>query len=64
MPSYSSALHFIAACWLAFVGVWLVASVSTKRTVYCESPGERARYWLLLLVAYVLLTHEEDFPIR
>lgn len=62
MPSYSSALHFIAACWLAFVGVWLVASVSTKRTVYCESPGERARYWLLLLVAYVLLTHGRRFP--
>ena len=62
MPSYSSALHFIAACWLAFVSVWLVASVSTKRTVYRESAGERARYWLLLLIAYVLLTQGRRFP--
>jgi protein-S-isoprenylcysteine O-methyltransferase Ste14 len=62
MPSYSSALHFIAACWLVFISVWLVASVSTKRTVYRESRGERARYWLLLLIAYVLLTQGRRFP--
>ena len=62
MPSYSSALHFIAACWLAFVSVWLAASVSTKRTVYREGAGERARYWLLLLIAYVLLTQGRRFP--
>jgi len=62
MPGYSSALHFITACWLAFVSVWLVASVSTKRTVYRESAGERARYWLLLLIAYGLLTQGRRFP--
>jgi len=62
MPAYSSALHFIATCWLAFVTVWLVASVSTKRTVYRESAGERARYWLLLVIAYVLLTQGRRFP--
>jgi protein-S-isoprenylcysteine O-methyltransferase Ste14 len=61
MPSHSSALHFIATCWLAFVGVWLVASLSTKRTVYRQSAGERARYWLLLLMAYVLLTQGRRF---
>ncbi|MGB9474712.1 MAG: isoprenylcysteine carboxylmethyltransferase family protein [Candidatus Udaeobacter sp.] len=62
MSGYSSALRFIAACWLVFVGVWLVASVSTKRTVYRESLGERARYWLLLVIAYVLLTQGRRFP--
>ena len=62
MPGYSSALQFIAACWLAFVSVWLVASLSTKRTVYRESAGARARYWLLLVIAYVLLTQGRRFP--
>jgi protein-S-isoprenylcysteine O-methyltransferase Ste14 len=62
MAGYSSALHFIAGCWLAFVSVWLVASVSTKRTVYRESAGERARYWLLLVIAYVLLVQGRRFP--
>jgi protein-S-isoprenylcysteine O-methyltransferase Ste14 len=62
MPGYSSAIHFIGACWLVFVSVWLVASVSTKRTVYRESAGERARYWLLLVLAYLLLTQGRRFP--
>jgi protein-S-isoprenylcysteine O-methyltransferase Ste14 len=62
MPGYSSALHFIAGCWLAFASVWLIASVSTKRTVYRESAGERARYWLLLVTAYVLLTQGRRLP--
>ena len=61
-PDYSSALNFIAACWLVFLGVWLVASVSTKRTVYRESAGERARYWVLLVIAYFLLTQGRRFP--
>jgi protein-S-isoprenylcysteine O-methyltransferase Ste14 len=62
MPGYSSAFQFIAACWLAFVGVWLITSLSTKRTVYRESASERARYWLLLVVAYILLTQGKRFP--
>jgi protein-S-isoprenylcysteine O-methyltransferase Ste14 len=62
MPSYSSAFHFIAACWLVFVGVWLTTSLSTKRTVYRQSASERARYWLLLVLAYVLLAQGRRFP--
>ena len=62
MSGYSSALRFIGTCWLVFGGVWLVASVSTKRTVYRESVGERARYWLLLVIAYVLLVQGRRFP--
>jgi protein-S-isoprenylcysteine O-methyltransferase Ste14 len=62
MAGYSSALNFIAAFWLVFVSVWLVASLSTKRTVYRESAGERARYWLLLVIAYLLLTQGRKFP--
>jgi protein-S-isoprenylcysteine O-methyltransferase Ste14 len=62
MPAYSSAFDLIAACWLVFVGVWLITSLSTKRTVYRESANERARYWLLLVVAYILLTQGRRFP--
>ena len=62
MPGYSSALHFIAGCWMVFVSVWLIASVSIKRAVFRESAGERARYWLLLVAAYVLLTQGKRFP--
>jgi protein-S-isoprenylcysteine O-methyltransferase Ste14 len=62
MPDYFSALHFITACWLVFASVWLIASVSTKRSVYRESAGERAQYWLLLVIAYVLLTQGRRFP--
>jgi protein-S-isoprenylcysteine O-methyltransferase Ste14 len=45
-----------------FAAVWLVASIWTKRTIYRESAGERARYWLLLVIAYVLLTQGRRFP--
>ncbi len=62
MLGNSSALHFIAACWLVFVSVWLIGSVSTKRSVYRQSTGERARYWLLLVIAYFLLTQGRRFP--
>ena len=62
MPGHSSAFHLIAACWLVFVGVWLITSLSTNRTVYRESAGERARYRLLLVVAYVLLVQGRRFP--
>jgi protein-S-isoprenylcysteine O-methyltransferase Ste14 len=62
MSVSSLALHFIGACWLVFAAVWLVASIWTKRTVYRESAGERTRYWLLLVIAYVLLTLGRRFP--
>lgn len=62
MSVSSPALYFIGACWLVFAAVWLVASIWTKRTVYRESAGERARYWLLLVIAYVLLTQGRRFP--
>jgi protein-S-isoprenylcysteine O-methyltransferase Ste14 len=40
-----------------FVAVWLLAALSTKRTVYRESRAQRLRYWVLLVVAYLLLVH-------
>ena len=57
MQAYSLSLEIISACWIAFVAVWLVAAVSTKRTVYRESRAQRLRYWVLLVIAYLLLVH-------
>jgi protein-S-isoprenylcysteine O-methyltransferase Ste14 len=40
----------------------LLGTVSTKRTIYRESSGERARYWILLVVAYILVFRSNILP--
>ena len=62
MQAYSLSLDIIRACWIAFVAVWLVAAVSTKRTVYRESRAQRLRYWVLLVIAYLLLVRGQQLP--
>ena len=62
MQAYSLSLDIIRACWIAFVAVWLVAAVSTKRTVYRESRAQRLRYWVLLVIAYLLLVYGRQLP--
>src|SRR5437588_12737371 len=62
MQAYSLSLDIIRACWIVFVAVWLVAAVSTKRTVYRESRAQRLRYWVLLVIAYLLLVHGRQLP--
>src|SRR6266705_3981363 len=62
MQAYSLSLDIIRACWIAFVAVWLVAAVSTKRTVYRESRAQRLRYWVLLVIAYLLLLYSRRLP--
>ena len=47
---------------IVFVATWLVAALSTKRTLYRESRAQRLRYWVLLLVAYLLLMHGRQLP--
>jgi hypothetical protein len=37
MQAYSLVLNIISGCWLVFVAIWVLAAVSTKRTVYRES---------------------------
>ncbi len=56
------ALDIISACWIVFVAVWLVAAVSTKRAVYRENRAQRLRYWLLLLMGWVLLFRGRQLP--
>ena len=62
MQAYSLALNIIRGCWLVFVVIWLIAAVSTKRTVYRESRTQRLRYWVLLVIAYVLLFYGRRLP--
>jgi protein-S-isoprenylcysteine O-methyltransferase Ste14 len=60
MQAYSSATDIIRACWIVFIAIWLVAAVSTKRTVYRESQAQRLRYWLLFVIACFLLIYGRE----
>jgi protein-S-isoprenylcysteine O-methyltransferase Ste14 len=62
MRAYSMALDIISACWILFVAVWLLAAVSTKRAVYRESRAQRLRYWVPLVIAYLLLLRGRQLP--
>jgi protein-S-isoprenylcysteine O-methyltransferase Ste14 len=60
--AYSSGLAVIRVCWIIFIVVWLLGAVSTKRTIYRESSGERARYWLVLVIGYFLVIKSGNLP--
>ena len=62
MSSCSLAANIVSACWLIFMTVWLLAAISTKRSVYRENLGQRLRYLLLLIAACVLLTRARRLP--
>jgi len=62
MQAYSLANDIVRGCWLVFVAIWLLAAVSTKRTVYRESRAQRLRYWVWLVVAYFLLLYGPRLP--
>jgi protein-S-isoprenylcysteine O-methyltransferase Ste14 len=59
---YSLALNIVRGCWLVFIAVWLLAAVSTKRTVYRESHSQRLRYWVLFVIACLLLIYGRQLP--
>ena len=62
MQAYSSATDIIRACWIVFITIWLVAAVSTKRAVYRESRAQRLRYWVLFVIACLLLFYGRELP--
>jgi protein-S-isoprenylcysteine O-methyltransferase Ste14 len=62
MQTFSLAINVINACWFVFVVVWAVAAASTKRSVYRESRAQRLRYWILLIIAYLLLINARRLP--
>jgi protein-S-isoprenylcysteine O-methyltransferase Ste14 len=62
VQTYLFALDVVTGCWIVFVATWLLAALSTKRTVYRESRAQRLNYWVLLLIAYLLLVHGQELP--
>src|SRR5713101_3891728 len=62
MQAYSSATDIIRACWIVFIAIWLLAAVSTKRAVYLVSRAQRLRYWILFIVACLLLFYGRELP--
>jgi len=62
MQAYPLALDIISGCWVVFITVWLLAAASTKRTVYRESRAQRLRYWVVLVISYLLLLYGRELP--
>jgi protein-S-isoprenylcysteine O-methyltransferase Ste14 len=62
MQAYSLVLDVISGCWLVFVAIWVLAALSTKRTVYRESRAQRLRYWVFLVIASLLLLYGRRLP--
>lgn len=62
MDACPNAIKFTSACWILFLAVWIVASISTKPSIYRESRAQRLRYSLLLVVAYLLLVYGGRLP--
>jgi len=60
--AYLLGLSIIRVCWLIFIVIWLLGAVSTKRTIYRESSGTRARYWLVLVIGYFLVIKSSSLP--
>ena len=58
----SAGFAIIRACWIIFIIVWLLGTVSTKRTIYRERGAERARYWLVLVIGYFLVIKSNALP--
>src|SRR6266850_5934883 len=62
MSAYPVAINTIRACWIIFMAVWLLAAISTQRSVYSESRAQRLRYSILLIAAYFLLIRGHRLP--
>ena len=62
MQSLSLPADIIPACWILFGLIWLLAAASTKRSIYRESGARRLRYWILLVLAFLLLTKRHRLP--
>ncbi len=62
MQSPSLSADIIRACWILFSLIWLLSAISTKRSIYRESGARRLRYWILLVIAFLLLTRRYRLP--
>ncbi len=62
MSAYPVAINIIDGCWIIFLVVWVLAAISTKRSVYRESRAQRLRYSLLLVAGCLLLFRGHRWP--
>src|SRR6478736_8052287 len=62
MQAHALVLNIMSGCWLVFVVIWVIAAVSTKRTVYRENRTQRLRYWVLLVIACFLQLYGRRLP--
>jgi protein-S-isoprenylcysteine O-methyltransferase Ste14 len=62
VQTYSLGVDIISGCWLVFVAVWVIAALSTKRTVYRETRAQRLRYWVLLAIGCFLQLYGRRSP--
>ena len=58
----SLANNIISSCWDAFIVVWLLAAIFTKRTVYRESGAQRLGHMIPILIGCYLLFRSYRFP--
>jgi protein-S-isoprenylcysteine O-methyltransferase Ste14 len=62
MQSPSLPADIIRGCWILFSLIWLLSAISTKRSIYRESGARQLRYWILLVIAFLLLTRRYRLP--
>ncbi len=55
-------INIINACWGVFIAVWLLAAISTKRTVYRESRAQRLCYTVPIVLGCWLLFRGSRSP--
>ena len=54
--------NIISNCWALLLVVWLLAAISTKRTVYRESRAQRLRYMIPIMIGCYLLFRGNRLP--
>lgn len=62
MSAYAAAINVTLGCWTIFLVVWVLAAISTKRSVYRESRAQRLRYSLLLVAGCFFLFRGNRLP--
>ncbi|MFL6516163.1 MAG: methyltransferase family protein [Chthoniobacterales bacterium] len=51
----------ITTCWVVFFVVWIVAAKWTKRTAYRETPSQRLRYVVPIVIGWILVARGRRF---
>ena len=60
--AYTLATIVVNGCWFAFVVLWILASFSTKKTVYSESLAQRFLLQIVIAAGVVILVNAPREP--